>query len=45
MILAGDIGATRVRLAAFETEGSRLQCVVEKTYMSQQHWAVRFSPT
>ncbi len=37
MILAGDIGATRTRLAAFETEGIRLQCVVEKTYLSQQH--------
>jgi len=37
MILAGDIGATRTRLAAFETEGSRLQCVVEKIYMSQDH--------
>lgn len=37
MILAGDIGATRVRLAAFETEGNRLQCVVEKSYLSQQH--------
>lgn len=37
MILAGDIGATRTRLAAFETEGHRLQCVVEKTYMSQEH--------
>src|ERR1700704_2362849 len=37
MILAGDIGGTRTRLAAFETEGNRLQCVVEKTYMSQQH--------
>jgi len=37
MILAGDIGATRVRLAAFETEGNRLQCVVEKSYPSQQH--------
>ncbi len=37
MILAGDIGATRTRLAAFETEGSRLQCVVEKTYPSQEH--------
>src|SRR5215472_6251175 len=36
MILAGEIGATRTRLAAFETEGNRLQCVVEKTYMSQQ---------
>ncbi|HEY3971694.1 MAG TPA: glucokinase [Candidatus Sulfotelmatobacter sp.] len=37
MILAGDIGATRTRLAAFDTEGSRLQRVVEKTYMSQEH--------
>jgi glucokinase len=37
MILAGDIGGTRTRLAAFETEGNRLQCVVEKTYLSQQH--------
>jgi glucokinase len=37
MILAGEIGATHTRLAAFETEGNRLQCVVEKTYMSQQH--------
>src|ERR1700719_1505996 len=37
MILAGEIGATRTRLAAFETEGSRLKCVVEKNYVSQQH--------
>jgi glucokinase len=37
VILAGEIGATRTRLAAFETEGNRLQCVVEKTFMSQQH--------
>jgi len=37
MILAGDIGATRTRLAAFETEGNRIQCVVEKTYMSQEY--------
>jgi glucokinase len=37
MILAGDIGATRTRLAAFQTEGNRLQCVVEKTYASQEH--------
>jgi len=35
MILAGEIGATRTRLAAFETEGNRLQCVVEKNYVSQ----------
>jgi glucokinase len=37
MILAGEIGATRTRLAAFQTEGNRLECVVEKTYPSQQH--------
>jgi len=37
MILAGEIGATRTRLAAFEKEGSRLQLAVEKTYMSQEH--------
>src|SRR5882672_12240238 len=37
MILAGEIGATRTRLAAFETEGNRLQRVVEKNYISQQH--------
>jgi glucokinase len=36
MILAGEIGATRTRLAAFDTEGNRLQRVVEKNYMSQQ---------
>src|SRR5580693_2727468 len=36
MILAGEIGATRTRLAAFETEGNRLQSVVEKNYVSQQ---------
>lgn len=37
MILAGEIGATRTRLAAFETEGNKLQRVVDKTYMSQEH--------
>ena len=37
MILAGDIGATRTRLAAFQTEGNRLDCVVQKTYPSQEH--------
>ncbi len=34
MILAGEIGATRTRLAAFDTEGNRLQCVVEKNYLT-----------
>lgn len=37
MILAGDIGATHSRLAAFETQGNRLQCAVEKIYPSQEH--------
>src|SRR6266536_1882265 len=37
MILAGDIGATRTRLAAFQTEGNKLELVVQKTYKSQQH--------
>src|SRR6266849_5466561 len=37
MILAGDIGATRTRLAAFQTEGNKLELVVEKTYRSQEH--------
>jgi glucokinase len=36
MILAGDIGGTRTRLAAFETEAAKLKCVVEKTYPSQE---------
>ncbi len=37
MILTGEIGATRTRLAAFETEGNNLRLVVEKIYMSQEH--------
>src|SRR5712692_10754513 len=37
MILAGDISGTRTRLAAFETEGSKLKCVIERTYPSQDH--------
>jgi glucokinase len=37
MILAGEIGATRTRLAAFETEGNKLQRVVEKNYASQKY--------
>src|SRR5277367_5340197 len=36
MILAGEIGATRTRLAAFNTEGNRLERVVERTYLSQE---------
>ncbi len=37
MILAGDIGGTKSRLAAFETDGNRLNCIVEKIYPSQEH--------
>src|SRR5947209_2652326 len=37
MTLAGEIGATRTRLAAFETQGNKLQQVIEKIYMSQEH--------
>jgi glucokinase len=37
MILAGEIGATRTRLAAFESEGNQLRKVVEKIYLSQEH--------
>jgi len=37
MILVGDIGASRTRLAAFQAEGSRLECVVQKTYASEEY--------
>src|SRR6476661_3385150 len=37
MILAGEIGATRTRLAAFETEGQNLKLAVEKSYRSPEH--------
>jgi glucokinase len=37
MILAGEIGATRTRLAAFQTEGNKLELVVERTYKSPEH--------
>src|SRR5436305_2617386 len=37
MILAGDIGATRVQLAAFQNAGSQLHSVVEETYKSHEH--------
>src|SRR6201998_491038 len=36
MILAGEIGATRTRLAAYESDGNTLSKVVERIYMSQQ---------
>src|SRR5256885_14107532 len=37
MILAGEIGATRTRLAAFETEGQNLKLAVENSYRSPEH--------
>ena len=37
MILAGEIGGTRIRLAAFGVESNKLSCVVEKLYPSQEH--------
>lgn len=37
MILAGEIGGTRTRLAAYETEGNRLNCLVQKTYASHDY--------
>ncbi len=37
MILAGDIGGTHIRLAAFELEGNKLQCAVEKIYEAAEH--------
>ena len=37
MILAGEIGATGTRVAAFDKNGSKLQLAVVKTYPSQQY--------
>lgn len=37
MILAGEIGATHARVAAFEPEGNKLHWVVETMFESQQH--------
>jgi glucokinase len=37
MILVGDIGATRTRLAAFQADGNRLDGVVQKDYVSQDY--------
>jgi len=41
MILVGDIGGTRTRLAAYQTDGNRLECVVEKDYSSQEYGGLR----
>ncbi len=37
MILAGDVGGTSARLAAYETRGGGLGLLVEKTYPSTQY--------
>ena len=37
MILAGDIGATHSRVAAFRAEGNKFPLVVEKIYASQEY--------
>jgi glucokinase len=37
MILAGEIGASHIRLGAFQTEGNLLQCVVQKGYETTAH--------
>ena len=37
MILAGDIGGTSTRLAAYEPVGGQLRAVIEKTYRSTQY--------
>jgi glucokinase len=36
MILAGDVGGTNVRLAAFEFDCNKLSCVVEKVYKAAE---------
>ncbi|HTZ83797.1 MAG TPA: glucokinase [Candidatus Acidoferrales bacterium] len=41
MILVGDIGGTRTRLAAYQTEGNRLECAVKKDYSSQEYGGLR----
>jgi glucokinase len=37
MLLAGDIGGTKTRLALFEADGARLRPVARATYKSQAH--------
>jgi glucokinase len=37
MILAGDVGGTKTRLAYFQTEGKHLKPVVEQIFPSQEH--------
>jgi len=41
MILVGDIGGTRTRMAAFDAEGNKLKLAVEKTYRSLDHEGLR----
>jgi glucokinase len=37
IILAGDIGGTKTRLAFFKAEDERLTCLVEQTFDSREH--------
>ena len=37
MILAGDIGGTKTRLALFTATGERLESIVEETFPSREH--------
>jgi glucokinase len=41
MILAGDIGGTKVNLALFEAGGRGLECRVAQTYPSREHSSLR----
>ena len=36
-VLAGDIGGTKTRLALFQKNGARLECLAEQKYMSRAH--------
>jgi glucokinase len=37
MILAGDIGGTKTRLAFFTTDGERIKSLVEETFLSREY--------
>jgi glucokinase len=37
MILAGDIGGTKTRLAFFTTDGKRIKSLVEETFLSREY--------
>jgi glucokinase len=36
-VLSGDIGGTNTRLAVFEVAGTRLQCMIERSYPSRDY--------